>query len=377
MNAKNAVAFSNLLCYNKNNKISYVCKRRRIVKTITSVELAKLAGVSQSTVSRCLNDSPLVSEETKARVKKIAAEYSFQFNTNARGLKTNRTGVVGYIFSEDFTGFANHYIQSDLYYRIRMQLLRENLDVVPVFDDRTQEDQSAVEKSISNRRFDALIFNRPQVNDRVRNLLQETRIPYIFIYDTNEVSEEPFMIAPHHTEIGRLAGDAFCRAGYERFVELTGPSQRIDVVHKHTGFTEALRRHGFGLPPSHILCADYHLEQATEQTLAHIELFQSGTACFAQNDLMALGVIEALRQKQLRVPEDVAIIGADNIAMGTWFHPQLTTVAVDYDRIIELTVDWVLAMTEGRSLATYRYLLDSELVIRDTFVPPSQSGSIK
>ena len=93
------------------------------MKTITSVELAKLAGVSQSTVSRCLNDSPLVSEETKARVKKLAEEYSFQFNTNARGLKTNRTGVIGYVFSEDFTGFANHYIQSDIYYRIRMQLV--------------------------------------------------------------------------------------------------------------------------------------------------------------------------------------------------------------------------------------------------------------
>ena len=100
------------------------------MKTITSVELAKLAGVSQSTVSRCLNDSPLVSDETKARVKKIAEEYSFQFNTNARGLKTNRTGVVGYIFSEDFSGFANHYIQSDLYYRIRMQLLEHGIDVV-------------------------------------------------------------------------------------------------------------------------------------------------------------------------------------------------------------------------------------------------------
>lgn len=70
------------------------------MKTITSVELAKLAGVSQSTVSRCLNDSPLVSEETKARVKKLAEEYSFQFNTNARGLKTNRTGVIGYVFSD-------------------------------------------------------------------------------------------------------------------------------------------------------------------------------------------------------------------------------------------------------------------------------------
>ena len=138
------------------------------MKTITSVELAKLAGVSQSTVSRCLNDSPLVSEETKARVKKLAEEYSFQFNTNARGLKTNRTGVIGYVFSEDFTGFANHYIQSDIYYRIRMQLVKEGLDLVPVFDEGKYGEFFSIEKSISNRRFDALIFNRPQVGERVK-----------------------------------------------------------------------------------------------------------------------------------------------------------------------------------------------------------------
>ena len=105
------------------------------MKTITSVELAKLVGVSQSTVSRCLNDSPLVSEETKARVKSWRKNTPFSLTLTHGGLKTNRTGVIGYVFSEDFTGFANHYIQSDIYYRIRMQLVKEGLDLVPVFDE--------------------------------------------------------------------------------------------------------------------------------------------------------------------------------------------------------------------------------------------------
>ena len=105
------------------------------MKTITSVELAKLAGVSQSTVSRCLNDSPLVSEETKARVKKLAEEYSFQFNTNARGLKNQPHRCDRICILRGFYRLANHYIQSDIYYRIRMQLVKEGLDLVPVFDE--------------------------------------------------------------------------------------------------------------------------------------------------------------------------------------------------------------------------------------------------
>lgn len=339
------------------------------MKTITSVELAKLAGVSQATVSRCLNDSPLVSDETKARVKKIAEEYSFQFNTNARGLKTNRTGVVGYIFSEDFSGFANHYIQSDLYYRIRMQLLSHGLDAVPVFDDHVEGEISSIEKSIGNRRYDALIFNRQNVSGRVRTLLEETRIPYIFIYDTDEASQEPFIIAPRHTQIGYLAGKSFCEAGYQNFVEVTGPDKRIDVVNKHTGFIEALAAYGLSMPEENILCANYQLEQAEEVALTHIDLFKPGTAVFAQNDMIALGVLEALKQRGISVPEDVALIGVDNVVLGRWFHPQLTTVAIDYDQIISLTVKWVLSVTEKKAPKVYRHFLDEKLIVRDTFRP--------
>lgn len=329
--------------------------------------MAKLAGVSQSTVSRCLNDSPLVAAETKARVKKLAEQYSFQFNTNARGLKTSSTGMIGYVFSEDFTGFANHYIQSDIYYRLRLQLAKEGLNLVPVFDDKRFGENFSIEKSISSRRYDALIFNRPQVDDSVRRLLDRTKIPYIFIYDTDETSNEPYMIAISHTQIGALVARAFCKAGYSRFVEVCGPMNRIDVKHKMDGFAGELYRHGFEIPQNHVLCANYHLGEATKVTIENRSLFKAGTACFAQNDLMALGVLEGLKQCGIRVPEEVAVIGSDNIPMGCWFTPHLTTVAVDYHRVIELSVNWAMAMRSHTLPATYRYVLNSKLTIRDTF----------
>lgn len=339
------------------------------MKTITSVELARLAGVSQSTVSRCLNNSPLVSEETKARVKKIAEEYDFQFNTNARGLKTNRTGVVGYIFSKDFSGFANHHIQSHLYYCIRTQLLAYDIDVVPVFDDHIPGERSTIEKSIRNRRYDVLIFNRQSVTKHVRKLLEETRIPYIFIYDTDEHATEPFMIGPRHTEIGCLVGNSFCEAGYQNFVEVTGPSKRTDVVNKHIGFAKALAEHNAEIRPENILCANYNLEQAKEVTRANLGLFASGTAVFAHNDMVALGVLEELRQAGIRVPEDVALVGSDDVVMARWFRPYLTTVAIDYDQIIALTTQWVLNVTNGNHPKEYRHFLSQTLVVRDTFLP--------
>lgn len=116
--------------------------------------------------------------------------------------------------------------------------------------------------------------------------------------------------------------------------------------------------------------ADYNLKQATQQVLEHIELFQPGTACFAAERYD--GIMARWKHcvsRAFRCPDDVALIGSDNIPMGSWFTPHLTTVAVDYDRIINLTVEWVMAMASNKLPDTYRYILDSKLIIRDTFCP--------
>ena len=190
-----------------------------------------------------------------------------------------------------------------------------------------------------------------------------------------EVVEKTFRLAEQlgvHNIVmmsGLPGGKAFCEAGYTRFVEIIGPQDRIDVIHKHEAFARVLHQHGHKLSDTHILHADYNLKQATQQVLEHIELFQPGTACFAQNDMMALGALEALREQGIQVPDDVALIGSDNIPIGSWFTPHLTTVAVDYDKIINLTVEWVMAMASNKLPDTYRYILDSKLIIRDTFCP--------
>ena len=85
--------------------------------------------------------------------------------------------------------------------------------------------------------------------------------------------------------------------------------------------------------------------------------------------MVALGTLEALKRSGLRVPEDVALIGVDNVVMGCWFHPQLTTVAIDYDQIIDLTAKWVLQVTTDQMPESYRRFLDETLILRDTFVP--------
>lgn len=335
---------------------------------MTSKELAKLAGVSQATVSRCLNNSPLVSEETKKMVQDLAAKYSFQLNSSARGLKTKRTGVIGYVFSRDFTGFTNHYMQSDLYYRLRMRLMEQYIDVVPVFDDQDPYGVPNIEKFISTKRFDALVVNRPDLPNELKEMLKNAKTPYLFIYDTDEDIQNECMIYPSHRKMGYMVGKVFCERGYTRFIEIFGKKGRIDGIHKHQGFTAALQESGCTISEDHILYGNYRFDDALQTVTGHIDLFRDAQVCFAQNDMMALGTIEALRRHGIRVPEDIKIIGSDNIPMATWFQPFLTTITLDYEKIINTTAEWVVEMiNEPEESPIRRREIDARIIYRDTF----------
>ena len=335
---------------------------------LTSKELAKLAGVSQATVSRCLNDSPLVSQETKELVLDLAEKYNFRLNSSARGLKTKRTGMIGYLFSEDFTGFTNHYTQSDLYYRLRMKLMEQYIDVVPVFNDAGQDGVPNIEKFISTKRFDALVVNRPNLPDHIKQMLNDMRIPYLFLYDTDEDVKNEFMIYPSHRKMGYMAGKAMCERGYTRIVEMLGMKGRIDGIHKHEGFVKALGESKIKLPEECMLYGHYRFEDARRVVSDNIDLFRNVQACFVQNDMMALGTIEALRNNNIRVPEDIKIIGSDNIPMATWFKPYLTTITLDYEKIILTAAQWVRELIcSTESIPSKQVEIKAKIVYRDTF----------
>jgi DNA-binding LacI/PurR family transcriptional regulator len=212
-----------------------------------------------------------------------------------------------------------------------------------------------------------LVFNRPRIDQRIKELLTKTGIPHFFMYDTDDSLDGEYMISPNHFESGYLVGKTFCEYDYVNFVEVTGPPMRIDVINKHKGFVAALEKYHRHIPESHILNGTYKLEKSIELTENNLNLFKHGTACFAQNDMTALGVLEGLRRHGVSVPENVAIIGYDNIPMSAWFKPCLTTVTIDYAKIIELAVEWIVKMTHGHLPQKHKVVISGELIMRDTF----------
>lgn len=339
---------------------------------ITSKELAKMAGVSQSTVSRCLNNSSLVSEKTKKRILDLAREYNFTFNNAARSLKINRTNTIGYVFSKNFVSFTHNISQSTMFNKLRQRFAYYQLDLMPIFDntyDNYGNKMSNIEQCIRNKKVDGLIIGRSSFEDEWIEMLDENKMPYIFIYEPDYEITYPYVIANNFRYNGEIVGEAFAKKGYKNIIEVLGMKGRLDVIRKHDGFVKALNRNNIELSEDNILYGTYDFESGYKICQKNIEKFRAAQACFVHNDTMALGVMKCLLEHNIKIPKDIAIIGHDNIEMSSWFFPKLTTVKVNYSRMSDICTQWMVELLNDNNLLreNRKIVVNGELIIRDTF----------
>src|SRR6056297_3602056 len=151
-------------------------------QTVTIKDIARIAGVSHSTVSRSLNDSPLISEQTKKRIKKIAAELNFAFNASAQSLSTRRTGTIGIIYPELFDTFGNSLYLGLLVQGLRHGLEKASLDSIGSFPRNHFTGESNIHKLISRRKIDGMIVIHPEVPADVWSYIRNSGLPFVVLH---------------------------------------------------------------------------------------------------------------------------------------------------------------------------------------------------
>jgi LacI family transcriptional regulator len=179
------------------------------IMTITSKEIALIAGVSQSTVSRSLNDSPLISEKTKERIRKVAKEQGFVFNANARSLSTNKTNTVGIIYPDNFNDFSVNLYFSSLHNQLRESLEKENLDLIVSFAENKFTKTNNIERLIKCQKVDGLIIVKSKLDHQTVNYLKSSKIPFVFMHHIPDISQlhnvDVDIVCTDHIKGGYLA----------------------------------------------------------------------------------------------------------------------------------------------------------------------------
>ena len=334
---------------------------------MTSNDFAKLIGVSQSTVSRALNEKDNISQATKEYVLAKAKEYGFILNSQASSLKTQRSNSIGILFPSYFQALSSNLMFTYLYDTLQAELIKSNYDVLVISELESREKSSALERIVKSHKIDGLINFKPDLSDKEISLIKSSGIPYISLHSGLQNSNEFHQLILDDYYAGEQVGNYF--ANFDSLPVYIGPLGRSgDKEKRLSGFVDALAKKSTA--PYCLPLRDVTMKEAYNLVLNNRNLFSDHkTSIFAYNDVIARGIIAALNAIGVCVPDQTQIIGMDDIPIATWLPPALSTMACPVRQMTGDACQLMIRLINGEDLTPATVFYKSSLIIRDTSLP--------
>ncbi|MBG6166580.1 LacI family DNA-binding transcriptional regulator [Roseibium album] len=324
---------------------------------ITAADVARRAGVSQPTVSRVFTDGSSVSPDKVKRVRDAARELGYRPNTLARSLNTGRSFTIGIVLAYMKNPFYPEALQ-----KLSERFSERGYHVIVFFAANLATEVDSVVDDLVAHQVDGIILASVSMSNQLTARLQDLDIPFVLFNRGQEDNSIPSVTATN-LEGGRIAGRFLAAGGHKRIAHIAGWKKSLNGRDRQQGFIEGLDE--YGLEPYQIIDSHYRRRMAINAT--H-ELFRQSDvpdAIFVGNDHMAFAVLETLQcDLGLRIPEDVSVVGFDDVKMAAWKIYNLTTLRQPVSRMVNETVSMLLGMIEDGAVPTGRLEVESRLVIR-------------
>lgn len=338
--------------------------------SLTIKELAKIAGLNHSTVSRSLNDSPLISDETKQRVLKLADEYNFELNASARGMRTKRTGTIGVIFPAFRDKYRDMQYLGSLMNSLRYTIEDEQYDSIITFPQNPKTGKSNIRKLLKQKKVDGLLLVVEDLDDDDWMVLNESKIPFVSLHFKwqSGKQEKVNYIYPDNFRGGYLAAECLIDAGAHNIVSLTELPELYEFEERSRGAAAALEAHGVQQPENWLFHGNTGFDFGYNFIMDNQPLLAKINGIFAQADMNAIGAIEAMKELGIRVPGDIAVVGYDDIDIDYFFKPRLTTIHQPREQYTGIACRKLIDMIENDSIDLIQKIIEPNLLIRESCV---------
>lgn len=307
-------------------------------RKITIKDVAREAGVSISTVSNALNGVDVLRPETKQHILEVAKRLNYVPNLNGRNLKSQYTNVIG-LFITSMRGEYYNILADAIYQRCKKYGYELNIFI--------SEKSETMMANILGRRIDGAIILNKYIGEREVALFSETQTPVIFIDRELEGEKMASVVFDSYHE-GQLVAEYLIGLGHHTFAYMDGPNDNYDNIYRLKGFREGLRSNGMILEEDYIIRGKFEKEMAYQSMKQFVD---SGRplpeAVFAANDVSAIGTIEALQDAGIQVPEQVNVIGCDDIEIAHLVKPSVTTVRTSFEKQGTVAADHLIALIRG------------------------------
>ena len=286
-------------------------------------DIARQAGVSHSTVSRALSDSDLVSAQTKARIRHLASEMGYSPDAQARSLVRGRTMTIGVVVTIIADPFIAEVVQG-----IESTALDHNYSVILTSSSYEPEREIAAVDMLRSKRVDSVIVTSSRVGAVYLDHLERIDAPIVLINNNREdTGPYTFSITVDNPHGGCEATRHLIESGHRRIAYITGRGDHSSDAGRQEGYRQALAGSGIPFDPALILPGNGRSDGGERALATLIGLDSRPTAVFCYNDMTAIGLIRAAREAGLRIPEDLAVVGFDDIPFAAFAFPPLTTIA--------------------------------------------------
>ena len=336
---------------------------------VTLKELAVRAKVHPSTISRVANNDPglRIATATRSRIEALLRETGYQPNGIARGLKLRQTNVLAVVIPDVTNPFF-----AALFRGVEDAAAPRGFNVLLCNTDGSPERQRSHLQSLQARRVDGVILASSFLKDPGVRDLRRQQVPYVLVNRFSDEGEDPFVGADDLVG-GQLATGHLIELGHRRIGHLAGRSTVSTGVLRRRGYLAAHQLAGLPADPQLIVEAGYTEEGGALAARRLLSLQDPPTALFAVTDLAAVGAAGVAQRLGLRIPEDVAIVGYNDIPLASRVSPGLTTMHVPIHEFGSVAVSLLLEQIENDEPTRRRVLFTPELMVRDSTVADAVS----
>lgn len=333
------------------------------MRRATIREVARRAGVSYQTVSRVINNHPMVAASTRALVREAIAELNYHPNAQAVGLSRNRADIIGVI---------THSIASPFFAQIvdgTAQALQAQGRFMLLGCAGMTSQLETIDSLQRSRRIDGMIILLPlSTSVEAAQRLAASQFPLVLVDLQYDIDANYIAIDNRHGAYN--ATEHLIELGHRQIGLISGPLNQPVAHLRIAGYQDALRKYGLPYDPTLVVNGDF-AHSGGEAGAAHfLSLDDPPTAIFACNDQMAFGTVRTLRRHGLRVPDDISVIGFDDIAEASVSYPPLTTIRQPLFEMGRLAAEYICHVIDGVESERLRLTLTPELVVRNSTAPP-------
>ena len=328
-------------------------------KKVTIYDVAKLADVAISTVSRVLNGSRNVSAKTKIRVQEAITTLNFRPQVNARKLASKEPQMLAVAVPSFTTPFFNEVLKG-----VKDELKKTDLDII-IYNTGSKNPEKAVTNFFDRGSADAVILISIDVSDSLHKQLESSGIPTVLV-NSQHNNYNYFMLNDYQG--GFMAGEHLIHSGYERIGMISTPVKTRTSIQREKGFKDAFKILNKDLKKEYFITGDtskhagFTEETGFEAINKYSNMSEFPEAIFCLNDSMALGALHAISRLGLRVPEDMAIIGYDNIKLSKYL--DLTTIDQQMHTIGTQAISRLLAIIKNKDTQLFQTMINPILIPR-------------